>query len=84
MSDDVGGLPVRHPRKRAGDARVADFTLLVRVPGQPAGVRVFTDEEAEEAATYAAAHGGVLVPLPLSPPAGYVTGADGTLIPAAH
>ncbi len=35
MSDDVGGLSVRQggPRKRAGDVRVADFTLLVRVEG---------------------------------------------------
>lgn len=36
MSDDVGGLSVRQgPRKRAGDVRVADFTLLVRVEGGP-------------------------------------------------
>ncbi|WP_079632893.1 hypothetical protein [Mycobacteroides abscessus] len=85
MSDDVGGLSVRQgPRKRAGDMRVADFTLLVRVEGQPAAVRVFTDDEADEAAQYAARTGGVVVPLPLSPPAGYVVrGADGSLIPEA-
>lgn len=50
MSDDVGGLAVRQgPRKRAADARVSDFILLVRVPGQPAAVRVFTDDDADEA-----------------------------------
>lgn len=82
MSDDVGGLSVRQgPRKRASDVRVADFTLLVRVEGQPAAVRVFTDEEADEAAQYAASTGGVVVPLPLSPPAGYVRGSDGSLLP---
>lgn len=37
--------------------RVADFTLLVRVEGQPAAVRVFTDDEADEAAQYAARTG---------------------------
>lgn len=89
MSDDVGGLvrpaePAQaSPRKRAGDARVADFTLLVPVPGQPAAVRVIPDDEADEAAKYAADSGGVVVPLPLSPPSGYVAGPDGTLIPAA-
>lgn len=82
MSDDVGGLSVRQgPRKRAGDVRVADFTLLVRVEGRPAAVRVFTDDEADEAAQYAASTGGVVVPLPLSPPAGYVRGPDGSLLP---
>ncbi len=79
MSDDVGGLSVRQgPRKRAGDVRVA---VLVRVEGRPAAVRVFTDEEADEAAQYAASTGGVVVPLPLSPPAGYVRGPDGSLLP---
>lgn len=84
MSDDVGGLSVRQgPRKRAGDVRVADFTLLVRVEGRPAAVRVFTDDEADEAAQYAASTGGVVVPLPLSPPTGYVRAPDGSLVPEA-
>jgi hypothetical protein len=61
MSNDAGGLSVRQsPRKRAADARVGDFTLLMRVPGGPDAVRVFTDEEAEEeVAQYAAGAGGV-------------------------
>lgn len=84
MSDDAGGLSVRQsPRTRAGDARVADFTLLVRVPGQPSAVRVFTDDEADEAAQYAAGSGGVVVPLPLSAPTGYLPGPDGSFVPAA-
>jgi hypothetical protein len=83
MSDDGAGLHVRQsPRKRTGELSVADFTMLVRVPGQPAAVRVFTDDEREEADRSAAASGGVVVPLPLSPPSGYIRGADGTLIPA--
>lgn len=83
MSDDGGGrLQVRQtPHKRTGDVSVADFTVLVRVPGHPALVRVYTEEERDEATRYAAEAGGVVVPLPLSPPAGYVPGPDGTLIP---
>lgn len=58
MSDDGAGLHVRQsPRKRAGELSVADFTMLVRVPGQPAAVRVFTDDERDEADRYAAAWG---------------------------
>jgi hypothetical protein len=82
MSDDAGGLPVRQsPRKRVGDAQVGDFTLLVRVPGEPSAVRIFTDDEADEAAGYAAKSGGVVVPLQLPPPAGYLRGHDGSLVP---
>jgi hypothetical protein len=44
--------------------------MLVRVPGKPAAVRVYTDDERDEAARYAADYGGVVVPLPLSTPSG--------------
>lgn len=72
MSDDDSELHVRQsPRKRTGEAQVADFTLLVRVPGQPAAVRAYTHAEQGEAARYASDVGGVVVPLPLSTPAGY-------------
>lgn len=55
MSDDGAGLQVRQtPRKRTGELSVADFTMLVRVPGRPALVRVYTDEECDEASRYAA------------------------------
>ena len=84
MSDDVGGLPARQSPRRRHDAKVADFTLLVRVLGQPAEVRVFTDDEADEAAAYASRAGGVVQRLPLSPPGGYLAGPDGTLVPAVR
>lgn len=78
MSDDDSGLHVRQtPRKRTGELSVADFTMLVRVPGQPAAVRVYTDAEQGAAARYASEVGGVVVPLPLSPRFGY------TRVPAA-
>lgn len=85
MSDDGnGGLHVRQaPRTRSGDVRITDLTMMVRVPGQPAAVRVYTDAEHDEAARYAADTGGEVVPLPLSPPAGYTTGPHGSLVPAA-
>jgi hypothetical protein len=76
MSDDGSGQHVRQsPRKQAGDLRVADFTMMVRVPGQPTAVRVYADAEHHEAARYAAEAGGQVVPLPLSPPPGYTAGS---------
>lgn len=75
MSDDGGGQHVRQtPRKRTGELSVADFTILIRVPGQPAAVRVYCDDEQDEAARYAAEVGGAVVPLPLSPPISYTPG----------
>ena len=62
---------------------VADFTMLVRVDGKPAAVRVFTDAEADDAAAYAAEIGGEIVPLPLDPPAGYTTDSRGHLVPVS-
>lgn len=56
--------------------------MLVRAPGRPAAIRVFTDAEAEEANRYATEIGGTVVPLPLSSPPGYTAGPDGTLLPA--
>jgi hypothetical protein len=83
MSDDDSGLHVRQtPSKRTGEAQMADFTMLVRVPGQPTAVRIYTDDEYSEAAHYASEVGGVVVPLPLSPPAGYIPGPSGSLIPS--
>jgi hypothetical protein len=83
MSDDDSGLHVRQtPRKRTGEAQIADFTMLVRVPGQPAAVRVYTAAEQGEAARYASEVGGVVVSLPLSPPAGYTPDPSGSLIPS--
>ena len=42
---------------------------MVRVPGQPAAVRVYADAEHDEAARYAAETGGEAAPLPIFPPA---------------
>lgn len=72
---------VQRPRKRTDQVQVSDFTMLVRVPGQPDAIRVFTDAEAEEAKRYAAETGGTVVRLPLPPPTGYTAGPDGTLLP---
>jgi hypothetical protein len=81
VTDAGSDLHVRQAtRKRTGEVHVADFTMVVRVPGKPAALRVYTDEERDEAARYAT--GGVVVPLPLSPPAGYITGPGGSLMPS--
>lgn len=58
------------PPRRSDTVQVSDFTMLVHVPGQPAAVRVFTDDEQDEAHGYAAATGGTVVPLPLPMPEG--------------
>lgn len=58
---------VQKPRKRTTPVEVADFTMLVKVPGQPEAIKAFTDDEAEEARKYAADTGGTVVPLPLPP-----------------
>ena len=77
MSDVTeDGLQVRqNPRKRVA-AEIKDFTMLVRVPGKPAAVRVFTDAERADADTYAADTGGTVVPLPL-PPSAEATHTEG-------
>lgn len=62
--------------------QIADFTVLVRVPGRPAAVRVFTAAEQEEAANYASENAGVVVPLPIPPPKSYAADSSGNLIPS--
>lgn len=57
--------------------------MLVCVPGQPAAVRVYANDEQSEAAPYASEAGGAVVPLPLLPAAGYTAGPSGSLIPLA-
>jgi hypothetical protein len=68
------------PRRRT-DAKVSDFTMMVRVPGRPEAIRMFTAAEDAEARQYATDTGGSVVPLPLAPPAGYTAGPDGNLAP---
>ncbi|GAA0992675.1 hypothetical protein FK530_22565 [Tsukamurella conjunctivitidis] len=50
-------------RRPRGAAKLADLTLIVRVPGRPADVRVFTDAEGPDAERYAAEHGATVEPL---------------------
>lgn len=71
---------VQKPRKRT-DAKVSDFTMMVKVPGHPEAIRAFTAAEDAEARRYATDTGGTVVALPLAPPAGYTAGPDGILVP---
>lgn len=54
---EPGDSPTHHvvqkPRRKTDQVAVADFTMTVRVPGRVAATRVFTDAEADDAATYA-------------------------------
>ena len=72
---------MQKPRKRSDNAQVSDFTLMVKVPGRPEAIRVFTASEVAEANQYASATGGTIVPLPLPPPDGYTVGPHGHLMP---
>ncbi|MCX2966489.1 hypothetical protein [Gordonia aquimaris] len=47
-----------------GRAALADLTLIVRPPGQAAGVRVYTRDQAHEAEAYAAETGAAVEQLP--------------------
>lgn len=82
VSEDVTVVPFRQAaRTRADSRKIADFTLLVRVPGRPGAIRAFTATEDAEARQYAIDTGGIVIPLPLPPPRGYVVGPNGHLIP---
>ncbi|WP_102145875.1 hypothetical protein [Mycobacterium hubeiense] len=79
---EPSNLGVQKPRKRTDDTEISEFTMLVRVPGQPEALSVFTDAEVEQANRYAAETGGTVVPLPLAPPNGYVADeVSGVLVP---
>jgi hypothetical protein len=71
---------VQKPRKPT-NAQVSDFTMMVKVPGRPQVIRVFTATEDAEAHQYANDTGGSVVPLPLPPPDGYIVGSNGHLVP---
>lgn len=57
----------QRPRESAA---LADLTLIVRPPGKPAEIRVFTDARRAEAEAYAAEFGPdvAVEPLPFAPP----------------
>lgn len=58
MSDtDTGGVVSRVSPSRAR-TRLADLTLIVRPPGNPAATRAFTATELAEAESYAREAGG--------------------------
>lgn len=61
---DAPGLSERRPPTRRRNNNVSDFTLLVRVPGNPSAIRVFTSDEAADAAQYAADNSGTIEDLP--------------------
>lgn len=61
---DVPGISERRPPARRSDDKVNDFTMLVRVPGNPSAIKVFTSAQAGEAAQYAADNGGAIEDLP--------------------
>lgn len=50
-------------RRPRASAKLADLTMIVRVPGRPADVRTFTDAEADEAQRYAESNGATVEPL---------------------
>ncbi|MBN7567104.1 hypothetical protein ACM0AZ_25070 [Mycobacteroides abscessus subsp. massiliense] len=60
----TGPNEVRVAARNPG-VRLADITLLVRVPDNPAATMGFTDDQADDAALYAAEHDGILTPLPV-------------------
>ncbi|MFE0750707.1 hypothetical protein [Gordonia sp. NPDC058843] len=55
-NDGVG--PTNRVAPKRGRVVMAELTLIVRPPGRPADVRVYTDDEATEAQAYAAEVGG--------------------------
>ncbi len=69
VSTDASSFSTREtPRRRPAGETVADFTMLVRVPGKPASFRAFTEPERREAEQYAERTGGTLIELPLPLP----------------
>ena len=53
IGDDPGGVVSRRSTKRRR-RHLHELVLIVRPPGRPADIRVFAEDEMEEAATYAA------------------------------
>lgn len=60
LMSDAPGLSERRPPARRRDTKVGDFTLVVRVPGNPSAIRVFTADEAADAVEYAKTTGGAV------------------------
>lgn len=62
-NDVVRGTIASNERPKRAKASVGDLTLIVRVPGHPAAVQVFTDNERTAAQRYADDVGGTVEPL---------------------
>ncbi|GAA1890747.1 hypothetical protein GCM10009773_18710 [Williamsia serinedens] len=58
--DAVRGTISSNDRPKRARAAVADLTTIVRVPGHPAAVQAFTDNERTAAQRYADDVGGTL------------------------
>lgn len=71
---------MQKPRKRTDNAQVSDFTMMVKVPGRPEMIRVFTATEEAEAHQYANDTGGTVVPLPLPSVTSPAAGSDRLLL----
>ncbi|MGB3484036.1 MAG: hypothetical protein WBB07_17700 [Mycobacterium sp.] len=56
-----------HPQRRT-EIRMEDITLIVRPPGNPQAIKVFTDDTRAEAELYATERGAVVETLPLEQP----------------
>lgn len=63
----MDGVVSRQPRKSTGGS-VNDYTLIVRPPGKPAEIRVFTDARRDEAEAYAVLKSAVVESLPFPYP----------------
>ena len=57
------GTIASNDRPKRGKAAVGDLTLIVRVPGHPAAVQTFTDNERTAAQRYAHEVGSSVEPL---------------------
>ena len=56
VGDDPGGVVSRRSTKRR-HRHLHELVLIVRPPGRPADIRVFAEDEMEEAESYAAQSG---------------------------
>ena len=59
MTENTDGVgPTNRVAPKRGRVAMGELTLIVRPPGRPADVRVYTDDEAAEAQAYASEVGG--------------------------
>ena len=91
-NDDGSGLHVRRSPERGPQRRRSPTSRSGAYSGQPGAVRVYSDDEQDNAARYASEVGGAGVPLRLSALAGFRLGckkfrrahADGNFVRGRH